>query len=411
MQLSYNNNRFKPQKTSNNLYYIFKQNATKLSILVTSLVVLIFIFPQFVSFPKLFSISSSNVEYPPLHGFYKNDIITKKTLIFPSIEHAPLLRELSINSLFDYIVDQKGIKHYKFTEAIREEEVELNAQLNGQDESQTEMLKIKNSFLNHGKLKFEGNTPDIVLVTGIDFQKYELSHLTKIVQNRVNYAQTKKYGLYVRWLQEFAPFFETYDHEKHKEWVKIYLLRAAMYAFPKAKYFWYLDQDALVMRYDIDVYKYLLDPAVLDPIMLRDQPIIPPSGVIRTFKNSKAEKAELFLTQIGQDLNLNSFIIKNGLHTKSLVEFWGDKLFQNYHNFPNFAESAITHILQWHPAYLARTAIIPPRTIASLTSVIEVDDDIHYKNGDFIVSLRGCDETNSCTKEIDRYWAIVEKKD
>lgn len=411
MQLSYNNNRFKPQKTSNNLYYLFRQNATKLSVIAVSLILLIFFFPHFVSFPRLFSSSSSNVEYIPLHGFYKNDIITKKSLIFPSVEHAPLLRELSIDSLFDYIVDQKGNKHYKFTEALNNQEVELNAQLNGQDDSQTEMLKIKNSFLNHGKLKFEGKTPEIVLVTGIDFQKYELSHLTKIVQNRVNYAQNKKYGLYIRWIQEFAPFFEAYDHESNKEWVKIYLLRAAMYAFPKAKYFWYLEEDALIMRYDIDVYKYLLDPKVLEPIMLKDQPIIPPNGVIRTFKNSKAEKTELVLTQIGQDLNLHSFILKNTLHAKSLVEFWGDRLFQSYTNFPNFAESAITHILQWHPTYLARTAIIPPRTIASLTSVIEVDDDIHYKDGDFIVSLRGCGETNSCTKDIDRYWALVDKKE
>ncbi|KAH3680637.1 hypothetical protein WICMUC_000194 [Wickerhamomyces mucosus] len=410
MQLSYNN-KFKPQKNANQFFLKLKKSISTnsiiliiLSIIIISLYILSIQFNWIKKFGWFGSHSNSN-SIIPLHGYYKDDILTKNTLIFPSIEHAPLLRELGIDGLFESIVDPQGLKHYKLTDSFDSEDSLLNNKLD--DESTNQMLKIKNSFLNHGKLKFNGgNTPEIIIVTGVDFEKYELSHLTKIVQNRVNYAQRKNYGIYVRWLQEFIPLLE--NSQQSKEWCKIFLIRAAMYTFPNAKYFWYLDEDAIIMNYNIDLYKYLLHPKALEPIMLKDQPIIPPNGVIHTFKNTKAENVELILTQIGQDLNLNSFIIKNGFYSKSLLEFWSDKLFRNYHNFPGFAESAITHILQWHPVYLARTALIPPRTIASLHSAIELKDDIHYNEGDFVASLRDCQSRKSCESEIDLYWSKTE---
>lgn len=404
MQLAYNS-RFTPKR--NDISLKVKRNLKK----VLGLAAVIFIFLVVVyRTTSSYSLSFDKHHYPKLHGLYKNDLFTKSPLIFPSVEHAPLLRELTIDGLFNTQIDAQGNKKYLITDAFDDEDSKLNNKLDS-EENTNQMLKVKNSFLNHGKLRFNGaNSPEIVVVTGIDFEKYELSHLTKIVQNRVNYVQKKKYGLYVRWLQEFTPFIKETDSSK--EWAKLFLLRSAMYAFPNAKYFWYLDEDALIMRYDIDLFKYLLDPKVLDPIMLRDHPIIPPNGVIHTFKNSKATNVDLILTQTGSDLNLNSFILRNEFIAKSLLEFWTDSLFRTYHNFPKHGESALTHILQWHPIYLSRTAIVPPRTIAGLHTAIELPeggDDIHYSNGDFVVSLRDCQARKSCEKEIDSYWAKLEK--
>lgn len=406
MQLAYNS-RFKPQR--NDISLKLKKNIKKILASISIVITLLFIIYKTTS---SYSLSFDKHRYPKYHGIYKNDLYTKSPLIFPSVEHAPLLRELTIDGLFNTQLDAQGNKKYLFTDAFDDEDSKLNNKLDS-EENTNQMLKVKNSFLNHGKTRFNGQvSPEIVLVTGIDFEKYELSHLTKIVQNRVNYVQKKKYGLYIRWLQEFTPIIK--ESQSSKEWAKLFLLRSAMYAFPNAKYFWYLEEDALIMRYDIDLYKYLLDPKVLDPIMLRDQPIIPPNGVIHTFKNSKASNVELILTQLGADLNLNSFIMKNQFLAKSLLEFWSDTLFRSYHNFPKNAESALTHILQWHPIYLARTAIVPPRTIAGLHTALELPeggDDIHFSNGDFVVSLRDCQARKSCEKEIDTYWAKLEKQE
>ncbi|CCH42976.1 putative alpha-1,6-mannosyltransferase MNN11 [Wickerhamomyces ciferrii] len=402
MQFAYNN-KFKP--TKNDFQSKLKKNLGKISFIIT----LVFVF-LLIIYKTTLSYSSNSIKsiYPKYHSFYKNDIPTKSSLIFPSVEHAPLLRELTIDKLFNTQLDQAGNKKYLFSDSFDDETTKQK----NEEDSSNQMLKVKNSFLNHGKLKFNGpETPEIIIVTGIDFEKYELSHLTKIVQNRVNYSQKKGYGLYINWIQQYTPLLK--DTGSSKEWAKLFLLRSAQYAFPNAKYFWYLDEDALIMRYDIDLYKYLLDPKVLDPIMLRNQPIIPPNGVIHTFKNTKAENVQLIITQSSSDLNLNSFIIKNEFISKSLLEFWSDTLFRTYHNFPKNGESALTHILQWHPIYLARTAIIPPRTIAGLHTQMELPeggDEFHYSEGDFVVSLRDCSIRKSCESEIDLYWSKLEGK-
>lgn len=403
MQLTYNN-KFKPRKNSFALR--LQRNAKKLSVIGVVFVVAVMVILNTSVTSVGRGVSTKNTK---LHSFYNNDIPVKSALIFPSIEHAPFLRELGVDSLFNSKTDSHGNKHYLLTEAVDDADAKLNSQYEA-DDTTSQMLKVKKSFLDHGKQVFTGpQSPEVVIVTSVDFEKYELSHLTKLVQNRVNYAQKKKYGVYVRWSQEFLPLVPT---GTSKEWTRLLALRSAMYAFPKATYFWYLDQDAMIMRYDIDLVKYLLDPAVLDPIMLRDQPLIPPNGVIHTYKNTKAENVDLIITQTGQDLNSGSFILKNSFTGKALLEFWNDPIFKSYHNFPKFAESALTHILQWHQRFLAHTAIVPPRTIAGLHTFASVSegDDSHYAENDYVVSLRDCTERQTCEKEIDYYWNIVEGK-
>ncbi|KAH3686249.1 hypothetical protein WICPIJ_002775, partial [Wickerhamomyces pijperi] len=92
------------------------------------------------------------------------------------------------------------------------------------------------AFKEHGRKVFRPSSgkksPEIVLVTGVDFEKFEQSHLTKIVQNRVDYAHANGYGLYVRWIQEFTPTLQEYNNERN--WAKLFILRAAMHAFPHA---------------------------------------------------------------------------------------------------------------------------------------------------------------------------------
>ena len=404
MQLAYNN-KFKPQ--NNSFVVKLKRNATKLSAIVVFLVVVVVLIVN-TSFSKARTAGATDVS-TKLHSYYANDIPVKNALIFPSIEHAPLLREMGVDALFNTKVDAQGKKLYLMTEAATEDsEASLNRKFES-DDSKSQLLHVKKSFLEHGKLKYTGSSsPDVVVVTLVDFEKYEQTQLIKIVQNRVNYAQKHNYGIYVRWTQEFLPMLSV--HNAKYDWAKLYALRAAMYAFPNAKYFWYLNEEAMIMRYDIDMVKYLLNPKVLDPIMLRNQPIVPPNGVIRTFKNTDSADVDLVVTQAGQDINTDSFILKNTFLSKALVEFWNDETFKSYHNFPRLAESALTHILQWHPKFLAHTAIVPPRTIAGLDSDIAVNDDIHYSKGDFVVVFRDCEAKQSCSKEIDQYWSIAESK-
>ena len=85
----------------------------------------------------------------------------------------------------------------------------------------------KNYFKNQDKIVLNLNQvlllllllqkyPELVIVTAVDFNKYSLDGLTKIVQNRVDYAHLQNYGVYVRWSEEFLPILNNFQYLEDK---------------------------------------------------------------------------------------------------------------------------------------------------------------------------------------------------
>ncbi|ODV84012.1 glycosyltransferase family 34 protein [[Candida] arabinofermentans NRRL YB-2248] len=342
------------------------------------------------------------------HGIYKNEIIVNTNYIFPPIEHAPLLRELTLDKLFKskLNVDTQE-KVYMYNE---DEDLNDVNEIKDKSNKENPLDQARKAFKEHGHKVFRSSSsnkkssPEVVLVTGVDFEQFELSHLTKIVQNRVDYAHANKYGLYVRWIQEFIPSLQEFNNDY--KWAKLFIMRAAMHAFPNAKYFWYLDEDSLIMRNDIELISYILEPDSLDPIMLRDQPLIVPNGAIKTYKNVHAKDIKFVITQSKTGLNTDSFILQNEIYGKGLLEFWLDPLMRKYPTFVNSDEDALTHILQWHPVLLSKSTVVPGRTICSLhnsNTAGEDDDVLYYQDGDFVVNFKGCDVHRTCELVLDMY--------
>lgn len=405
MQLSYNN-KFKPKgKALFNMRRAVANASTRTTVVALGAVVAVVFLVANLSWTSTSNYFNAG-KHPLIkyHGFWKKDLIAPNEFIYPNIEDTAFLKELTIDGIFDVKTDSvTGDKfYYEF------EHKSLDS-LNSIDEELKQITTVKTNFFNHGKFVFNPKlvSPEIVLVTALDYEKYDQAYLTKILENRLNYARSHGYGVFMQWLQQYVPLIK--DFQNNRDWAKLFLLRNAMYAFPNAKYFWFLEENSLIMRYDIELFKYLLNPSNLDAIMMRDHPIIPPNGIIHTFKNTKAENVNLMLTQFDSHLNLDSFIIKNSLNSKILIEFWSNPLFRSYHNFPNHEESALQHILQWHPTFLAHTAIIPPRSIASsYTDPAASADDITYAPGDFVVNFRDCAARKTCEAFIDKHYALVQ---
>lgn len=394
MHLAFPQKNFKPKSGGISMVARIQRNRKVFSAIIILFTVYYLLFRD--SSTSYFSLDSRKV--PEAHGLYNDEIPTTRTLIFPPIEHAPVLRQLGLPLLFPSV--QEGDKKryvYDQTPPAKEE---------GQKDDQTKL--VKEFFKNTGKLVFDHKnrkSPEVVIVTDVDFERYELSHLTKVVQNRVDYAQARHYGIYVRWTQEFAPILS--ENNDHKSWTRLLILRAAMHAFPESKYFWYIDQDAVIVKYDIDLINYLLTPDKLNPLLLKDHPIVPPTGAIHTYKNIKPENVKFLITQDERGLNTNSFILVNDLYGKTLIEFWSDPLYRKYNNFPLRESSALMHILQWHPVLLSKTGVIPARTIASAHSIVEAtgeDAKFYYKPGDLAVILKDCEIRKSCEAEFSSYW-------
>jgi mannan polymerase II complex MNN11 subunit len=368
---------------------------------------------------SLFGHNGKHNEMPRPHPLTsKHTIETSSKYIYPPVEHAMQLKQLGVENL----VEEIRVRDANFPEIEKSMIRSLNfydhpnplqqKQKEDGENAASDLAKAKNFFKNQDKIVFSPKSsssyPEIVVVTAIDFEKYSLDSLIKVVQNRVDYAHNQDYGVYVRWYQEFLPVLNSFSYLKHSEqrkWIRLYCLRAAMFAFPETKWFWYLDEDGLIMDISTDLNKYMLDAEKLDPIMLREQAIIPPSGLIKTYKNSKAESAKLILTQSEEKVETSSFLVKNDVVGRAIIEIWGDSLFLNYPGFPNGPESSLTHILQWHPFVLSKTAIVPAKTIASKHTETEPDpeDKYAYVDGDFVVQFADC-AGPKCEEAINHYF-------
>lgn len=388
-------------------FYLHKRNKFSMLLLIS---VIIFLLYELTS--SLPSKSSAGYRLPKTHGMYQNEVQSSTPLIFPSVQDHGTLKELGVEGLFTLRIDVDGNREYVFkpedtpmTEAERKELAE------------TDKKKfVKRTFLDHGKLvyKNKANHPEVVIVTIIDFENYSLDHIINTVQNRVDYAQRHNYGTYVRWAQEFLPQVQKQSMEASYEFIKPLAVRAAMNAFPYAKYFWFFDENGLIMQLDTSLQQQLLEPKVLDAAVLKSVPVFEKSN-IKTYKHFDAKTAKIIIPKTGAGkLDTSSFVVTPSIHGKAFLDYINDPLVRNY-PWPSSFTSAIGHLLQWHPRILKRTALVVPKTIASVYSPSAVKkqaDDaerFNYMDGDFVITFTGCEASKTCEIELDKHYQLVKQ--
>ncbi|CAI4061407.1 hypothetical protein N7582_001887 [Saccharomyces uvarum] len=395
----------------------FKQNkygtCKFLSIITTFVCILYFFSSRFYPISR-----STSVSYPPTHGLYINEIPASSRLIFPHVEHTPVLKQVTVRMLYSTRLEMDGTKRL----VLNSEE---NA-MTDEDKKKTtdQILLVKRSFLDHGKLVYRktNDAPEVVVVTLIDFENYDMETVIRIVQNRVDYAQKHQYGVYVRWIQEFLPALENQNLDQSYDFIKPLMIRAAMHAFPTAKYIHFVDQDALLMNLDLSLQKYLLDPKILDLALLRNVPVVANSN-IKTYNHFELNSAKIIIPHdTNGNIDTSSFVIANDFHGQALIDYLNDPLLRNFpwETTGDKFGYAIGHILQWHPTLLGKTAIVIPKVLASQYDAsldpegeagngASSGDAYHYNEGDLAASFKGCRSRGTCASEISHMYEKIKK--
>ncbi|KAI5959553.1 MNN11 [Candida pseudojiufengensis] len=419
-------NTFKPRYGKNNSILPLPANFNSITkrknisfIIITFLIIWYFINP-YSWIISLFN-RSTIPHYPQQHPYSSRFFIEQNSkYIYPPIEHAPTLNQITPQKLITSIKqgDRTILKSLNY---LDNPDPTVQKLKEDDENSKDQLMRVKNFFKNQDKIiyksKNSNNYPKVIIVTAVDFEKYSVDSLAKIVQNRVDYAHFQKYGIYVRWSQEFIPQLGSFDSLKHSEkskWIRLFCLRAAMFAFPDAKWFWYLDQDSMILDLTKNIEEILLNENSLNQLMIRDQPLIPKNGVIKTYKKLKSENVKLILTQSKDMIETISFLIKNDDIGKAIIEIWSDNLYFKYANFPYGPDSALTHILQWHPFILSKTVLVPRKSISSdhlfknVKKPQQPNKDLDYEDGDFVVQWNKC-KGEEC-EELTKYYHSKIKK-
>ena len=84
----------------------------------------------------------------------------------------------------------------------------------------------------------------------------------------------------------------------------------------------------------------IMAPKRMEKLMIKDQPIVLPDSVIKTFTHLHGDQIEFALTQDGSGLAPGSFILRRGDWAMFFLDTWFDPLYRSY----NF-QKADTHAL------------------------------------------------------------------
>lgn len=162
----------------------------------------------------------------------------------------------------------------------------------------------------------------MILTTELKMEPY----LQKVIANREEYAARHGYRFVVRNL-------ETREAQEPKGWARLLAFREVLEEFPNSEWYWFLGSDAIIMDPEIAITDDILNPSVLETLMLRDVPIIPPDSVIKTLKSTSAESAQLVISHDHAGMNTQSFVLRNGEFAKFFLESWTQPVMAKEHLF------------------------------------------------------------------------------
>lgn len=208
-----------------------------------------------------------------------------------------------------------------------------------------------------------GNPP-AVLVTVLDESHYNREYLEEIKENRIQYAA--KHGMqapticaiatptanlfWTAGYQTFFPKIGEYDLKGAPfTWTKVVAMRDTLTKFPDCTYVWFLEQDSFIMNPKLTIEEHVMKPARLESLMIKDQPIVPPDSIIKTFTHLKGQDVDFVLTQDHDGLSPGSFVIRNGEWARFFLETWFDPIYRTY-NFQKAEAHALvsdTHNTEW----------------------------------------------------------------
>ena len=282
---------------------------------------------------------------------------------------------------------------------------------------------IKAAIHNTGVLQWHAlkidpisENPRLIMVSGGSDrnleQKFGFANVSELILSaRRAYAAYHGYGF---WYFDLAE--HPYIPSNHGYMTKVYALRKAFDMYPNAEWFWWLDDDAILMNPNVDMFAHVLGPHALESKLLSNinyRYYLAPQNMAdkcarhRTLANytGRSDEVHLVIGMDGAGFNCGSFAIRNNAWSKDFVNAWLDaelvKLYQQYD------QTILAHLLCENDAkWRDHMGVVPLRTI---NSVPYGDQSEKYEDGDLVVHFPGClvvsyPDCDNCSECFAKYY-------
>ena len=188
----------------------------------------------------------------------------------------------------------------------------------------------------------------------------------------------------------WANFSEYKIGNAHPVWSKVPVLADAFRKYPKAKWLWWLDIDAIIMSPNIDLSTHILSPPSLYSILRKGEAYqlrgAGRDGLFETPDTPDTEQMHLLISGDHNGINAGSFFLRRSDWTDMFLDLWLDP-FYIQQPWPGKEQDAIIHMIQHHKFVQDHVGILPQR---SINAYCEGDEKMRWHRGDLVVHFAGC---------------------
>lgn len=256
------------------------------------------------------------------------------------------------------------------------------------------------------------NGSDIVLLWGYTRnypEKHSAEMIQQITQNRESYCAKHGYTNMMVYFDDYMPKGKQYE-DMAKAWLKVYAIKDAYKKHPNAKWFFWLDVDAIIMDESIDLASHILHPSVLTERTLHGAPI-GERGKTYKGKFSKPkdkfnpEEIEFIAAQDSWFLNAGVLLMKNTEFMKNMVSNkWLTEKNIVRKELVFAEQDVLNDIIMEDPEMFKRWAPTPQWVMNAYHDTYNFEPS-RWVEGDFIAHFPGESPKESYAETWQRYWA------
>ncbi|ODQ53655.1 galactosyl transferase, partial [Saitoella complicata NRRL Y-17804] len=228
--------------------------------------------------------------------------------------------------------------------------------------------------------------------------------LDKAIEDRTAYAKYHGYDFMFTNTTKYD--LSRFGDKIHPVWAKIPAIKDAFDTYPDAEWVWWLDQDAIIMTPQINLWDHILSPKAMKQKLLKNEMFRVSGGReigIRTPAEINPDEINFIVANDQNGFNAGSFLIRRSEWTEWLLENWLNPIYVQK-DWPGREQDAFGHMVEFNKKIRDHTGLVNQRLFNSYAHIKW--DFMGFFPGDLVVHLAGCWVNRECKEIWDEMWAM-----
>lgn len=196
-------------------------------------------------------------------------------------------------------------------------------------------------------------------------------------------------------------------HEATKPvvYAKIPAIADVFKQFPDVQWVWWLDLDAIIMDFDVELVDAVLAPNALANHLVNHTLLNWNRKTTKVWSEAQPQNlanVDVVIAQDHNELNAGSFMLRRSLFTEHLLDIWGDHFYWRYLGgvLVQKEQSVLNHLVSERHSFKRHIGVIP----LGIINAYPIGGDLGWREGRVAIHFAGCWVENKCARQWTSFW-------